>query len=196
MMRCAPFAAVILGAIGFAAPVSAQDPTPSPPPGLAPGVRIRVNAVGLMTPTKPTTQSGTVAGVQGDTIVFRPDGGSRDTLHLTAVRMGHIERLDISRGRHRHTLAGLGWGALGGAVLGAGLGAAFENNFRLGTREARDVAVGAGVGAGVGIVLGTVIGTLIKTERWARVSGYPVGRMSVVPLPNGIGIGYTLALRF
>jgi hypothetical protein len=198
MTRCAPFAAVILGAIGFAASVSAQEPTPSPAPGLAPGARIRVSAVGLTTPTTPTTRSGTVAWVRGDTIAFRPDGVRQDTVPLMAVPMGHIERLDVSRGLHRHTLAGLGLGALGGALLGAGFGAVQESrsNDPYPIGGVRDWEIGAGLGVGAGLVLGTVIGTLIDTERWARVSGYAVGRMSVVPLPHGIGLGYELALRF
>jgi hypothetical protein len=111
---------------------------------------------------------------------------------LTGACMIH---LDISRGRHRHTLAGLGLGALGGAVLGAGFGAAYESNDQFPIGRKYDWEAGALLGVGAGLVLGTVIGTLIKTERWARVSGYPVGRVSVVPLPNGIGIGYQLALR-
>jgi hypothetical protein len=121
-MRCSPFAFVILGGIGFVTPISARTQAPSAAPEVAPGQRIRVNAVGLTAPTDTTTQTGTVGWVRGDTIAFRPDGESPENSPLTAVPTGHIERLDISVGHDRHTLAGLGLGILGGAALGAGGG--------------------------------------------------------------------------
>ena len=196
----------ILGIIGSATRLSSQA---SPAVAVTLGERIRVK--GALTPptrtkygdieTATTTEKGTVAWVRADTIGLRVDGGRQDGSGLVAVPLGQIERLDRSVGAHRNTVTGLWIGALSGAVLGAatlavttpthcngtGLGGAV--GCALYDNPGTNAASGAVVGGAVGLVLGAGIGTLIKTEKWARVPGYPIPTVSVVALPHGVGYG-------
>ena len=202
------FAVVLLA--GCAVPLSAQTPTPTPFPGVTPGERVRVNALGLAAPTQTqygpdsgaTTQTGVVRWVRNDTIAFRPDTKGSDTLQLTAVPVGHIERLDVSGGMHRHALGGLAWGGISGVVVGAVYGAAsysqcqsevFGSCFNIAS-QGEYIATGAVVFGLLGGAVGTIVGALIKTERWVRVPGYPVAKLAVLPLPYG-RVGYGLTLR-
>ncbi len=194
---------------GCAVSLFGQAPASTPAPGIAPGERIRVTFVGSTPPTQtaygpieapPTTEKGTVGSVRADTIEFRPDGAS-DPLRVTDIPVAHIQHLDVSGGMHRHTLAGLAWGGVSGVVVGAVFGAssyhqcqsqAFCVNI---SSQAGYIASGALVLGLIGGAVGSIVGTLIKTEKWTRVPGYPVAKLTVVPLQHG-AVGYGLALRF
>jgi hypothetical protein len=208
----------ILGIIGSATRLSPQaspavsvglSSQASPAVGVTPGERIRVKGE-LTAPTKTkygeietatTTEKGTVAWVRADTIGFRVDGGRQDGSGLVAVPLGHIERLDKSVGEHRNTVTGLWIGALSGAALGAATmaiatpthcnAASFGAAVACGlyNNPGTNAAAGAIVGGAAGLVLGAGIGTLIKTEKWARVPGYPIPAVTVVALPHGVGYG-------
>jgi hypothetical protein len=195
----------ILGILGSATRLSSQA---SPAAGVTPGERIRVKGA-LTAPTKTkhgeietatTTEKGTVAWVRADTIGFRVDGARQDGVELIAVPLGKIERLDKSAGQHRNTVTGLWIGALGGAALGAATMAISTPTHCTATGWAAvgcglydnpgtNAAAGAVIGGAGGLVLGAVIGSLIKTEKWARVPGYPIPTVSVVALQHGVGYG-------
>jgi hypothetical protein len=49
------------------------------------------------------------------------------------------------------------------------------------------------VGVG-GLAIGAIVGTVIQTEKWARVPGYPIAKLTLVPLPRGVGIGLAVDL--
>jgi hypothetical protein len=207
----------ILGIIGSATRLSSQA-SPAvgvglssqgiPAVGVTPGELIRVK--GALTPptktkygeieTATTTEKGTVAWVRADTIGFRLDGGRQDGSGLVAVPLGKIERLDKSAGAHRNTVTGLWIGALSGAALGAAtLAIATPTHCNavgwaavgcgLYDNPGTNAVAGAVIGGAAGLVLGAGIGTLIKTEKWARVPGYPIPTVSVVALPHGVGYG-------
>jgi hypothetical protein len=201
-MKRTSFALALLSIAGSAIPLTAQTPTPNPGASVASGQRIRMTFTGS-TPTQtqygpieapPTTDKGTGAWVRGDTIAFRPEG-SKDTSNTIAVGAPNIQRLDISRGLHSNAVAGLLWGggiglALGGVVGAAGCG---KGDFIITQGECIGTTVVVlGV---VGIGVGAIVGALIRTEKWTHVPGYPMAKVSIVPLPHG-GVGYGLALSF
>jgi hypothetical protein len=63
-------------------------------------------------------QTGTVIEVRGDTLLFTADHQSTQTL----VPITSLTRLEVSRGKRSHVLAGAGLGFLAGAVVGGVIG--------------------------------------------------------------------------
>jgi hypothetical protein len=99
--------------------------------------------------------------------------GRADT---AATQAGAVRQREVPTGKRRHTLAGLGYGALGGAVIGAtagyigyspcketGLLACYLEP----TSRGQATLVGAGIGAVLGAGIGSIVGALIVTDRWA-----------------------------
>jgi hypothetical protein len=136
----------------------------------APGARVRVSANDLS--ASPVV--GVMTASTSDSIRIALSGRV-DTIALATAA---IRELEVSTGRRRHTLAGLGYGALGGAVVGATsgyigfkpcrdtgfLGCYLEPNTR-----GQATLVGAGIGAVLGMGIGSIVGALTVTERWTIV---------------------------
>ena len=112
-----------------------------------------------------------------DTESLQLDLSPGASLELVDVDKADLDGLEISRGRSRKTLAGLGLGIVFGAGTGA-LIAHAETNDDGCFDEATNgdcVKMGAVAGAVVGGVLGALIGTIIRTDRWEVVSVGDVG---------------------
>jgi hypothetical protein len=156
-------AIVLLGAMSLAASRSeAQVPSSLPP-----GTRVRVSA-----PTRQLMDAvGVVIAQRGDSLSIRGDVVG-DTLRLD-VR--DLTRLEISRRKDRHTLAGAGLGLAFGAVMGAALGASAGDDSSPSygpglSLKAGDKAVIGAVGIGiVGTVVGAFAGHQTVTDHWDPV---------------------------
>src|SRR5882757_5415248 len=85
----------------------------SDPPGLS-GSRVRL----LAAPLGPRKLTGTLVGMQGDSVLFAADHQSARTLIPTASLAG----IEVSRGMHSHVWRGAGIGFLVGALAGGVVG--------------------------------------------------------------------------
>ena len=87
-----------------------------------------------------------------------------------------LSRVEVSKGRKGHTLAGAGIGLLAGASIGALYGIAECQGSPSctggsdGDMTILESLAWAGIGGGIGLVVGGVIGALYKTERWEDAS--------------------------
>ena len=150
-MRCLSSWLLIFLCMVAAVPASAASAMPEP------GMRIRVTA------RVPESQRwiGEFIANDRDTITLRQtetNGG------LVTVPTLHVERFEISNGRHGNALLGAGIGFAMGAVFGAAIGYATseEAYFDAGT----NTAVGAVSFGVIGGVIGLVTGALTHSERW------------------------------
>ena len=85
-----------------------------------------------------------------------------------------VGKMDVSRGRHRHFIAGAAIGLVAGAAIGAITGSATASG-NDGFTPNQVGALEGIMGAIVGTVAGGVIGIVTRTESWAPVS---------IPHPN------------
>jgi len=145
---------------------------------VSPGTRVRIVA-----PSVARDQLvGTIRATGKDTLVL----DVADRASPFALPFARVETLEVSRGRHSHTLQGLGVGFLIGAVVGAAAGSSCEGDW-----VCPGPAGGALVLGVVAAVPGAVIGALARSERWESV---PLDRMSVTGGPSGLALA--LSLRF
>ncbi len=138
---------------------------------ITPGVRVRFRVPERFG----APVSGTVLERHGDTLKVSPPKGE-----ALFVRLGEMERVEISRGESR--LLGAGVGALWGAGIYAGLGLAVGIGDCNGCEYDVD-AFKATVAFGLsGAIAGAMIGAMVGKERWERLR-WPVG------VGAGVGVG-------
>ena len=127
---------------------------------LQPGVRIRLEAPGVMS----NRRVATVVARAADTVTV---GGDFPAMH---VPIAALTSLEVSRGRSRTRgmMRGLRWGvpigALIGVALASGVGDHCSNCESKGAMAAGAVAFGI-LG---GMVYGVGVGALVPVERWDR----------------------------
>lgn len=162
------------------APLAAQSDA------LAPDARIRVRS------EQGDWLTGRLVSLDTDSVVLSTDDGE------VSMPRSEISRLDLSAGRKRATVAGLGYGTLFGALFGfaVGLPEAIDGGtggiFDPGAEALPYTTLG---GAALGALLGTVIGTLSHSDRWVPVEGGPVPlTIFAEPLAEGARLG--LVARF
>jgi hypothetical protein len=161
--------------------------------GLVPGVRVRV----VETDSARSSQTGLLAAMVDNGIVLRAEHRS-DSL---TIRFARMERLEVSRGRHGHVLAGLAIGLAAGAGVGAVWAA---STYRSGgfqfIKQGDDALIGGILGGMVGGVAGLVTGALVRTERWHTVwvntlVTHTDAGITMVPSPTGSRLGVRIALH-
>lgn len=157
---------------------------------IAPGTRVQIAESGT---GGRGVLRGTVVAKSADTLALRLDAGGE----TVSIAWARVSRLELSRGVTRRTLAGLGYGLLGGVGAGALVGVLAckaERNCRSSNNEMNSpqfYAVVLGVlGGGVGSVIGTVIGASTRSERWETV---PSRHWSLSARPDTHG-GFALSL--
>lgn len=144
---------------------------------VAAGHRIRITERGV---GGRELRCGTVAAASPDTVVLRLDGVE----NARSVAWSELSRVEISRGRERHTLTGAMLGLVAGAVSGAILGATeckVSCSGEMSGNKGIAPVIGAGVVGVVGMGLGAAIGAIYTTEKWERVpqSGWHAGGRQV-----------------
>lgn len=162
-----------------------------------PGARVRVTVPSL-NPRLPLV--GTVASVDGETLVLREDGRADGA---TTIPLDAIRRLEVStgqrtvgagraRGARVGAIAGFVLGFVGGFVVDAGQDI---ENADLGASAGTGLLVGAGGAAG-GALLGGFLGGRAR-EMFIPVAlpGAEAPRVSVSPARGG-GTAVTVTLRF
>lgn len=141
------------------------------------GARLRVT-----TATSPAVV-GTLASRDATTLTLATDGNDAPRrLDLSA-----ITRLEVSRGRKSHWLAGL----LVGAAAGAAFGAYACSGSGLDCSEGETAPAIAYLGA-IGAASGALVGALIRTTRWETTSPERLV-VGVVPV-RGRGLGLSVRL--
>ena len=138
--------------LGALAAIPVAVPEAAPPPG----TRIRL----LLPPALIKPTPGTLLDLTGDSLTFRPDGASREWLHLP---LSAVASFELSRGKKGNAGKGAKIGLVVGLVLG--LGAAGEGKESLGGSRGGWIVCGV-VG---GLLEGALIGALIQTEKWESV---------------------------
>lgn len=166
---------------GFSS-ASAQEPTV-----LVPGARVRITESG-----ERAVQRGTIVTAGADTISLKGDR-SDETIALS--RAG-ITRVEVSRGLHGHTGAGIGLGFLVGFSAGALIG--YNTCGTCGGGEDEQISRGlealawGGILGATGMLVGGLIGAHHKTDQWEEV---PPSRwqLTAVPDPRGVTIAFALS---
>jgi hypothetical protein len=150
------------------------------------GQRVRVTSAIDHTPVL----KGQVGAISADTLLLRQADGDGNTLN-TAIPLGSIAQLDVSRGRRSHWVRGLVIGTVMGAAAGAAIGAASrdENDWLVLTEVT--ALYGAMVFAPIGGGVGLIVGALARTERWETV---PLDRVGP-HIARGPGGGLSLGAR-
>jgi len=158
--------ALLASRIG-AQPSGATDST------LRVGTRVRVRTADASS----VFRVGTVSALSADSLELRLDGA--DSVAQLPYRA--ITQLDVSGGRHRHTLQGAGIGVLVGVTAGVISGFASGDDppgwFSF-TAEDKAVIGGTVLGV-VGLAVGAVVGGNHVTERWLPIRILP--RVSLAP---------------
>jgi hypothetical protein len=184
-----------------ASSVAAQRPTADTLP--AAGARVRVSAA----PLPPVV--GTVLAYRGDTLLVRRlTGGAEDT---TRVRLGDVQRLEVSVGKRRRRRAGALLGLAGGGAAGAVVGAVtYADQPSRCTQNGSAVpcvvdldfgrgfsaAAGGVLGAAAGLVIGLAVGAR-QVDRWAAVDvARRSSRLRVVPHGGRFGSGLAVVAGF
>jgi hypothetical protein len=141
-------------------PAEAQEPS-----ALAPGARVRVAALGFITPV-----TGSVVRVSGDSIwlLTKPDGS------VLGVPLAALRRVEVSRGpntRGRTAARRAGAGLLIGGTIGAVLGAAtYDPGAFIGPHDrGGNALVGGAVFGALGALGGALYGLAAPGERWTLV---------------------------
>ena len=189
-MRALPRAALCLTlaflSAGYA-PAAAQS-------AVAPGARVRITAPYL------DREIGTLIALTADTLLARGPRG--DTL---AVPVAAISRLEVSRGRRKHTWRGAGIGLLVGTAAGAAISAATYHEsdrscpatdsfcgFDVSPDRGETVIAGAVLGGALGAAVGGVVGASRRKEAW-RVVPLDRPRVGLAPFGKHAGVGVSLA---
>jgi hypothetical protein len=206
----AAWAVAVLGAASLAPAAAAQGPAPRILTPIAEGARVRVSRSGA------PALVGAFLAVRADSVLMRTAAG--DT---TAVPLGSVRALELSRGLQSQegdgAIVGLLVGAVGGMTIAAatyeepepqrcrsetisgcvveGVAGALVDGLRPG-RKAR--AVGGGLLGGIaGALIGRVVGSNLRAEGWR---GVPISRaadrrvgLGVPPRHHGQGVGVVVA---
>lgn len=174
-------ACLLLLTIAYAGAAAQAGPVP-------PGSRVRVTSPML----GDAPRIGTAVTFRSDTLVFQRAGSQAVVIPASA-----LTRLELSTGRHRPILKGMGIGFLVGAATGVILGFASgdsENGWWDWTAEQK-AGIGGSVLGTVGALAGAVIGATRVTETWTRVS-LGSAATGVGPSPNGRGVGLAISVHF
>jgi hypothetical protein len=151
-------------------PLSAQVSTASP----GDRVRVRLPCAPADGPQACAVIAGRLVAPATDSLVLEDEHGMTRRIDVQAGTV-----LERSVGSRRHTLLGLGIGAL----VGVGTGAALVSGCTQGGRGEDDGLCNlyyfGSIPAGAG--LGALVGALIRTERW-----------EVLPLAGRTAVGFTL----
>jgi len=135
------------------------------------GDRIRITA----TPYALKNRTARVLSVRNDSLLLQV--APAETL---TVALAGVTQLDVSTGRRRHTLRGVGIGALAGVASGALIGFASGDDppgwFAM-TASEKAALGGATLGV-AGLVVGAVVGALKVSDRWTSV---PLGAGQATP---------------
>lgn len=173
---------LVLTTLAFApASAVAQDPA------LAPGARVRIALE--QADTRPMI--GRLIAVTRDTLLVRT--AAADSI---AVPLSEVRRLDVSTGRYRPILKGMGLGFLIGAATGALIGAADGDDDAgfIAFSAGEKAALGAVLFGGLGTVAGGLVGAASPTDRWTQVSPRRTGvRIQVHPRPDAISVAISAA---
>jgi hypothetical protein len=122
--------------------------------------------------------------MDGDTVELR----MKDRKDAVVIPMTLVQRLEVSRGKKSHWIAG----ALAGAGGGLALTALYCNDPPLGGKcDSGEWAHTAAFFGGIGAAGGALIGAVIRTDRWTTVPPNTL-TLSVSPAP---GRGVALAMR-
>ncbi len=148
---------------------------------IALGARVRVMMTGRQ------AEVGRLTSLEADRLDIVTDDGAERVL-----ARAQITAIDVSMGRRRHLLAGLGYGVLVGGVGGGIYGAATFDPTPCAficlapDTRAGNAALGAVVFGALGGVVGLAIGGLHTTEHWQRVMT-DGGRIGLAPMRGGVG---------
>jgi hypothetical protein len=160
-------------------------------PMLESGARVRVT----VDSAPPRVQIGVYQMVNDTALVLQSDSAQ------ISIPLGLLSRVEVSRGRHSHWLAGAGVGFLVGAgavlaVQAGGNGSTDPCN----QEQNQDASLSSGqclaiAVAGVALVtgLGALIGGSIRTERWQDV---PLDQLRVSFVPHGRGLVVGISAAF
>jgi hypothetical protein len=160
---------VALGlALGGGVAAAEEGPIPA-------GARLRVT-----TATSPAVV-GTLAGRDATTLTLATD----DSDAPRRLDLSAITRLEVSRGRKSHWLAGL----LVGGAAGAALGAYYCSGMNCNDGETAPAIAFFGA---IGAASGALVGALIRTTRWETASPERLV-VGVVPV-RGRGLGLSVRL--
>lgn len=161
---------------------------------LSPGNRVRLTE---KAPDGRPRVTGEVVGRSGDSVTIRLDQGGV----VTPFALTNLDKLELSMGKHRNTLNGLGYGILigggGGALIGLIACAADSNchgeGYELNTPQFAAFALGV-VGASAGMVVGSIVGYSHQSEKW--ITAPPQGwRLGLAPTPQG-GLSFRVGRYF
>jgi hypothetical protein len=136
------------------------------------------------------------AGMRADTVLLLRAGSDADAAPTRRLPVSQIDRLDVSRDRHRRPWKGLGVGVLAGAVSGAVIGYSEGETDDLFFSSPGEKAAALGVLVGVvGGVVGLIAGISTFSDRWERV---PLGgpRIDVSAAPRGRGLALRVTTAF
>jgi hypothetical protein len=176
-----------VGAIVGAGLVSVGAASPDDSASLAPvhiGDRVRVSAPSV----SDTRIRGTLVALDEETLIVAPEG---KTPQIEMSR-SQVTRLQVSRGKRSHWVAGAVTGVVGGLALTAsycGSGGA------LGGGCSGDDALGvAAFFCGIGAAGGALVGAVVRTDRWEMVPANTVA-VSIIPVPvrRGMALGVRIA---
>ena len=110
-----------------------------------------------------------------------------------------IKEAQVSLGRNRNTLKGLGVGALIGGVSGVTLGFLMGDapaDCWLICPTAEEAALyGGGILGALGGVIGLVVGTLTKSDRWENLSLSGMKPSAQVARAGGLNLGFSIPLK-
>ena len=130
--------------------------------------------------------------VSADSASIRVVDG-KDTVALSREWVRGVE---VSTGRHRHPLKGLGIGLASGLTVGALVGAlsyqpchetGFLSCLMSPTSRGESAAMGAAVLGALGGPIGLLIGSLNQTDSWAPASIGTTAQIRIVPQREGVG---------
>ena len=178
--------------LALALPGTLVAQSASPGATLAPGARVRITRQGA------TPLVATVVSRSRDTLVVRwPEATGP-----VALPFAGMTRLEVSTGRHRRVLKGMGFGAAIGLAAGSIAGAVSYKPcdttqpfgcFLAPESRGQATAEGGLVGGVLGLVVGALVGIPVR-EGWQRVS--LTERVSVGITPGADAARLRVALRF
>lgn len=195
---CASVGLALASLLALGPPGRADEgpPAASLPPLLAPGMRVRVTAgAGGRKAAGPIR--GTLAAMDASQITVDVlDGGPGAS--RVQILLERVSKLEVSRGRHGHALAGAVFGFGGAAAAGAILGDSGPAVACPGPPNpcgGSNPKLGWALAAGLfGLPVGALVGHFIRTERWTPVD-LPHVDVAAGPLP-GRGLRVAACLRF
>lgn len=168
-----------------------QEPAP-----LAAGTRVRVTSIAANL----LQHRGTIAGTEGDTLLYRPDSTAKCDSSCPVLRLApdELDRLEVFDGRSpvRGAIVGGSIGGLAGLLVGlVMLEANSCNDEQQGGLDAAGECVGEAfatpiIAGGVGALAGALIGAAAGVgERWKDAESVaPLVSLSLAPTRHGVAL--------